>query len=330
MEFQSLDHFRIDADHWPTLLVRVNVDTLGKYSQFRASLKANYAIVWRDIALGYAALFATLCLVSLAPGIVGGLAAAIVGAIAIGFIIAYLQLFIHEAAHWNLAKSRKASDRIGNIAIAWHVGTSVAAYRKVHFDHHRYLGHEGDGERSYIHRLNWRLIIEMVTGIHALRIFLARSRAPKDSAAKSEAAPTSRLPLVRGIAVHGLLLAGLLAMGAWSAALAWIGGMAIFYPLFGTLRPLLEHRPSSSDSALLAGKREAVTRIFEDGLFARTFGGAGFSRHLLHHWEPQVSYTRLEDLERYLSATSIGAIIDARRTTYVQAFRDILASDNGR
>ena len=246
MEYQSLDHFRIDADHWPTLLVRVNADTLGQYSRFRASLTANYAIVWRDIALGYAALFATLGLVSLAPGIVGGLAAAIAGAIAIGFIIAYLQLFIHEAAHWNLARSRKASDRIGNIAIAWHVGTSVAAYRKVHFDHHRHLGHSGDGERSYVHRLNWRLIIEMITGIHALRIFLARTGAPGAACAKGEVAPTSKLPLARGIAVHGLLLAGLLGMGAWSAALAWIIGMAIFYPFFGTLRPLLEHRPSKS------------------------------------------------------------------------------------
>ena len=81
---------------------------------------------------------------------------------------------------------------------------------------------------------------------------------------------------------------------------------------------------------MLTGKRDAVTRIFADGLFSNIFGGAGFSRHLLHHWEPQLSYTRLGDLERYLCATSIGGIIDARRTTYLQAFRDILASDNGR
>ena len=105
--------------------------------------------------------------------------------------------------------------------------------------------------------------------------------------------------------------------------------MAIVYPLLATLRPLLEHRPVAAD-ALRPGANAAVTRLFADGPVARVFGGAGFSRHLLHHWEPQVSYTRLAELDAYLAATSLGPILDARRTTYVQAFREILANDLGR
>lgn len=326
MDHAPLEHFRIDADHWPSLLVRVNADTGGDYGRFRASLDARYGLVWRDIAIGYGALAVILGLVATAPGLAASLAAAMCGAVAVGFVIAYLQLFIHEAAHWNLASDRQTSDRLANLLIAWQVGTSVAAYRKVHFDHHRHLGQTDDGERSYVHRLSLRLLIELLTGAHALRIFLARSRA-RPSATR----PSSRLPLLRGVVVHALLLAVLVTVGAWSAALAWLGGMTIFFPFFATLRPLLEHRPAACDSAVLSvGKREAVTRLFADGPLARTFGGAGFSRHLLHHWEPQVSYTRLNDLEHYLLATSIGAIIEARRTTYFQAFRAILASDHGR
>jgi len=325
MEQLAPGHFRVDADHWPPLLARLNAETVGDYARFRRTLDADYRIVWRDIALGYLALAAILTLVALAPGIVGGFAAACAGAVAIGYTIAYLQLFIHEAAHWNLARDRRTSDRIANIVIAWQVGTSIAAYRRVHFDHHRHLGHDDDGERSYIHRLSGRLLFEMVTGIHAARIFIARSKAPKLPSAGG-----SKLPLLRGVAVHGILLVGLVAAGAWPAALAWIGGMAIFFPLFATLRPLLEHRRAASDEGALNGDRDAVTRMFADGFIARTFGGAGFSRHLLHHWEPQVSYTRLADLDAYLANTSVGAILAARRTTYGQAFRDILASDRGR
>lgn len=327
MEIIDRAHWQTDADHWPPLLARVNAETVNGYAKFRRSLTPDFAIVWRDITLGYFALAGVVVAVAQAPGLVGGIAAAAIGAVAIGFLIAYLQLFIHEAAHFNLAADRARSDRLADLVIAWQVGTTIAAYRRVHFEHHRHLGHDDDGERSYVHRLSWSLLAEMVTGIHALRIFMARARAPKG---KGDAAPKAIAPLLRGAAIHLALLTAMIALGAWPAALAWLGGMAIFFPLFATLRPLLEHRPTGTDVQLLTGPRDAVTRMFDDGLFARLFGGAGFNRHLLHHWEPQVSYTRLAELDAYLGRTSIGPIIDARRTTYFRAFRDILAHDRGR
>jgi fatty acid desaturase len=322
MKYSAPETFTIDPDDWPTLMSQVNADTQGGYAIFRRSLAPHFPTVWKDIALGYMALAAILGVTSLASGIFAGLAAAVVGAVFIGFTIAYLQLFIHEAAHWGLAKDRARSDKLANILIAWHVGTSIAAYRKVHFEHHRHLGRDGDEELSYRYPLSWKLLFEMVTGIHAVRILLMRSKAPKPASQAS-----SKAPLLRGVAVHGALLLSLLALGAWPAALAWCGGMAIFFPVFATLRPLLEHRPAKSDSKILSNDRLSVTRVFDDGLFARIFGGAGFNRHLLHHWEPSISYTRLADLDHYLSATSIGSIVDERRTTYRQAFFNILASD---
>lgn len=317
------DGFRIDADHWPSLRARVDAETAGGYARFRKDLAPRHGVVWRDIALGYAALALIVVAVGSVEGLVSGLLAAIFGAVAIGVAIAYLQLFIHEAAHYNLARDRATNDRIADTLIAWQVGTTIAAYRRVHFDHHRHFGHAEDGERSWAHRLSWRLVAGMLTGIHALRIFLARR-------GDSTATPSSKLPLIRGGAIHALLLGAMLALGAWPAALAWIGGVGIMFPFFATLRPLLEHRRAASDDALLGGDRDAVTRLFTDGPFARIFGGAGFTRHMLHHWEPQVSYTRLAELEAYLARTSIGPILDARRTTYWRAFRDILASDNVR
>jgi fatty acid desaturase len=171
--------------------------------------------------------------------------------------------------------------------------------------------------------LNWQLIAEMLTGLHALRVFLTRRKG-------EERIAVSKWPLVRGAVVHLLIIVAMVSLGGWPAALAWVGGVGVVFPFFATLRPLLEHRRAASDDALLSGDRDAVTRLFADGPFARIFGGAGFTRHMLHHWEPQVSYTRLAELEAYLARTSIGPILEARRTTYWRAFQDILASDRVR
>ena len=315
--------FAVDVDDWAPLKTRVEAETLGGYGRFRKTLTPRFEIVWRDIALGYAALVGIVVTVGSVGGIISDLMAAVFGAIGVGITIAYLQLFIHEAAHANLAAHRRTSDRIADALIAWQVGTSIAAYRAVHFDHHRHLGHARDGERSYVHALTPQLIVEMLTGIHAVRIFLTRAHAPQPNAAPS------RLPIIRGAAIHAMILGTIALLCAWPAVLAWGGGMAIVYPFLATLRPLLEHRPVAADQ-LRPGASEAVTRLFADGPVACIFGGAGFSRHLLHHWEPQVSYTRLAELDAYLATTSLAPVLDMRRTTYVRAFRDLLANDRGR
>src|SRR5438270_5804032 len=64
---------------------------------FARSLKPQYRIVYRDIGFGYAMLVASVLVTAFAPR-AGAPAAlcAIIGALLIGYWIAYLQLFIHE------------------------------------------------------------------------------------------------------------------------------------------------------------------------------------------------------------------------------------------
>jgi len=327
----AASEWHLDAEHWPALLVRVRQETDNDYVAFRQNLTPRFAVVWRDIALGYAALALTLWLTSIVSGWLAGAIAAVGGAIAVGGGIAYLQLFIHEAAHFNLASAKSKSDRLANIFIAWQVGTSIAAYRRIHFDHHRHLGQEGDGERSYACRLSWRFVAEMLTGVHALRVFIARANVKTTPSTSKNPAQGSAMPsLIRGVAMHAALLGFLAWQGAWVSVAAWVLGVGAVFPLFATIRPLLEHRPTGTDARILPGSGDAVTRLFDDGLLAQVVGGAGFNRHLLHHWEPQISYTRLADLDRYLAQTSIGNIMEARRTTYVRAFLDILEHDRDR
>ena len=176
-----------------------------------------------------------------------------------------------------------------------------------------------DTEVSYRNRLNPGFLLTMLTGVHALRVFRSRKQQP---GAGRKRQPDRLRPLLAGGCAHGAILLALVIAGWWPAAVAWIAGVAIFFPFFATMRQLLEHRPAAGD-----GGANAVTRLFADGPFAGVFGGAGFNRHMLHHLEPQVSYTRLADLEHFLAATSAKAELDARRSTYWKAFAEIVRSD---
>jgi len=300
-----------DPENLNGLRARVSAETKGEYVAFRNALVPDFSKVWRELALGYLALIVIVAGV----GMIGWIALPL-GALLIGFAIAYLQLFMHEAAHYGIARDRKTNDRIANWLICWQVGTDISSYRATHWEHHRSLGTSRDTEVSYWNSLTIRYVGAMLTGIQAARVFLTRDQA----ATRSSGAKL--WPLLRGVATHGLIVGSLVAVGWWSAATAWIVGMGIFFPFFATLRPLLEHRPVAPTNSTAA-----ITRIFGSDIFSCTFGGAGFNRHLLHHLEPQVSYTRLPDLEEFLLGTTARNELDARRNTYWGTFAELFKSD---
>jgi fatty acid desaturase len=303
----------------PATFRQIMTRELGStYIEFRNGLAPDYRRVLFDIGMGYGALILWMAIIGQANGLLFGLGAAAIGAVGVGFLIAYLQLFIHEAAHYNLAANRDDNDRLADWLISWQVGTSIAAYRATHFDHHRHFGVEGDTEVSYRHALSVKFIIDMLTGIHALRVFSNRKVVSAGKASKTSSA--SRLPLVRGLCIHFVIIVASFLAGWWPAALAWVGGMAIAFPFFATLRQLLEHRPIGA----MRDEAYGTNRLFEDSAFARIFGGAGFNRHLLHHLEPQVSYTRFAEFERFLMATSLAPILDAHRATYFGTLGQLL------
>ena len=69
-----------------------------------------------------------------------------------------------------------------------------------------------------------------------------------------------------------------------------------------------------------------MNKLFGSGPLASTLGGAGFNRHLLHHWEPQLSCTRLAELERFLENTELKPALDAHRTSYVREWLRLFGS----
>ena len=310
----------------PIALKATLVDSSGvPYREFRRGLTPRYARIWRDIALGYLAMLAgPIALVLWAPGFPLSLFAAAVCALLVGFSMAYMNNFFHESAHYNLHPDRTGNDRMTDLLMGWLFGSSIATYRKIHFQHHRALGTTEDSENSYFDPLGMRYLVEGLLGLKVLRT-LRRYREAENtrSATRDDGAGRSRLLWMAICAVANLGIAAIfLALSSPAAAAAWLAGVLLCFPFFVSLRQVLEHRSEDADPQVdyRVVDHGAVNRLFGDGPLANTLGSAGFNRHAIHHWEPNVSYTRLKDIEEYLQRTEIAPLIQSRRTTYSETF----------
>ena len=304
------------------------VDEQGvAYRDFRRQLTPRYSRVWRDIGLGYAAMFAVpVGLLVWDPGSPLSYVAAAAGALLVGYVMAFVNNFFHEAAHHNLHPERRTNDRLTNAVMGWMFGSDIATYRKIHFQHHRALGTTQDSENSYFDPLGTRYLVEGLLGLKVLRTLRRYRETEHNRAQKAtakDASGSTRLLWMAICAVVNLAIAGAFAaLGSPAAAAAWLGGLLLFFPFFVSLRQVLEHRAEDADPELDYHEVDhgAVNRLFGDGPLATTLGSAGFNRHALHHWEPNVSYTRLKDIEQYLLRTEIAPLVRDRRTTYSQTF----------
>ena len=104
----------------------------------------------------------------------------------VGYLLAYLNNFFHEAAHHNLLPVARANDIATNVVMGWLFGSSIQQYRKIHFQHHRALGTTMDSENSYFDPLRLRYMAEGLLGLKVLRTLrryrqMERERPSSDS-----------------------------------------------------------------------------------------------------------------------------------------------------
>jgi fatty acid desaturase len=244
-----------------------------------------------------------------------------VAAAAIGTAVHRLGLFIHEGAHYNLAPEKSASDRLANATVGLVVLTDVRAYRPIHMAHHRKLGQADDPERSYFESFDRRFVARGLLGANVMLALRQRMTPPEPS----EPAPSKLVPLA-GAALHAGIIIGLIGRGRRITAASWAVGVGSVYPLINTARQWLEHRDefARTDLPYEQAAHGVVTRMFTKGPLSSILGGVGFNRHLLHHWDASVSYTRLGDLEQSLQATAAGPVMHARGGSYTQTLRRLL------
>ena len=296
------------------------------YRSVREQLKPRWWVVWTDLGATWLALAAVIALLWAMPSTWpwwSRLLLAIVGSVPIGVLVHRIGLFLHEGAHVNVAPAAH-NDLVTNIAAGAIVLTDVRAYRPIHMAHHRNLGTTRDTERTYFERLDLPFLVRAASGVHVLQVIRHRSATASDAAEGDEpqARPSLLVPLL-GVAGHATLIVTALVVGAWPVAIGWVLGLGSMYPLVQSTRQLLEHRApeASGDLDYRTVDHGAFTRMFDRAAMGPVLGGAGFNRHLLHHWDAKVSYTRLAELERWLEQTDAEPLITARRSSYVRAVR---------
>ena len=125
------------------------------YTVFRNSLQPHYRTVAYDILKGYFALFLITASVIILDYHFHSYWWIIipVSSVLIGYIAAYLALFIHEAGHFNIHPDKKKNDKLAEFFLCLPFGLSLKAYRKIHWQHHLHLGTPQDAEVSYFHAL---------------------------------------------------------------------------------------------------------------------------------------------------------------------------------
>lgn len=301
------------------------------YKAFKLGLRQpKHAEAWRDVALAYlvlAGLVAAIGLAHLGPWWVA-LGAGLLGAPAIGMALNFLIMFFHEGAHGLMHPDPKWNDRLVNLLVGAWMMQDVRRYRPIHFAHHRHLGTPLDTERNYFEHLNGGLVLRMLTGVRAFGALRDRATAAalgptSEAIAKAQHEAGFPWPWLVGVGYHLSVLALAAAMGWWALAFAWVAGLLAWFPFFAGLRQLLEHRDEAArhDVNYAQEAHGALARIFRPGPLTRILGSAGFDRHLLHHLEPQISCTRLAELESFLRGTELGPFLEANTTSYPAAFQ---------
>lgn len=295
------------------------------YAVFREQLTPRYSTVYADMAKGYFFLMAvivSIILLQLYTTIPWWLLVP-AGGFFIGYTAAYIALFAHEASHYNLHPDKKKNELLGTLLLCLPFGLSLKSYRKIHWQHHLHLGTPADTEISYFNHLSGLFILETITGIHLLRTIFSKE---KSTVLNKEQVKESRMMLLAGGLLHASLLTLAFITHFWIPALAWILGFGLFFPFFASIRQLLEHRDELAHALTDFRKQPhgKISRIFYHTLLSGSFGAAGFTRHMIHHWDPQASYTRMKDIEQFLEEDEkTAAILRESRTSYITVFKKL-------
>jgi fatty acid desaturase len=197
----------------------------------------------------------------------------------------------------------------------------------VHWKHHLNLGDDGDTEISYLNPISLSQMLFEFLGINAMRSVLRYFDA---SAPRQGGAARSKLfifGLLLLLAVQAAVILGLFFGLSPAAGLSWALAFWVVTPLCNKLRQTMEHRSMYAGNLKLLSPKEQgpVNRLFGSDWFSSKFGDAGFNRHLLHHWDPAISYTRVPEMEAFFLDSDLRQVIEKNKTTYLKTFMVLAA-----
>jgi len=298
------------------------------YMEFRKSLSTNYKRVQTSIYLTWILILLLVAWASTAPSVF--LAFLLLPPLSL--LQHRILTTLHEGAHFHLAKNRKTNDFFTNLLAGWFTLNSVQVYRKIHLEHHRFLGEEEDPESSYMEKLDLTWLLTAIIGAKTLKAFFTGKYFIPRKVSSSSVSVKQNMFFV-GLISHGMLLILLFSFDS-IAALVWSISTFFVLPFLSLLRNLLEHKyVESVEPELLVylasqnlgiesrpPSNPVTTRIFTLSRLSQLYGSMGFSRHLVHHWDPSISFQNLGKVHEFLLETPIGIHISNVDTTSSKVF----------
>lgn len=296
-------------------------DMQGKtYASYRKELLPDYNLVKRDIIAGYVCLLMILsAAIILKHFNIFYFPFLLIGGFLIGYCLGYLHLFIHEAAHYNIHPDRNINDKISDFSLGVFFGITVKNYRKIHWLHHQHLGTVSDTEHTYYNKLNILFLLKSITGLQAFNVIIDRAK----TSTNNKTSGKNIFYMLYVFLFHTILLCALYFFSGWIVVIMWVVGLVCFFPFFAALRQLLEHRDKNAPDKIdfLQNDHGKINRLFGNNFFDKSFGAAGFNKHLIHHWDPVISYTRLKDVEIFLlNSPATSEKIQQYKTGYLKTF----------
>jgi fatty acid desaturase len=310
------------------LFEEVTDDKGLSYTDYRKTLKPDYTITWLHIGGGLIAIIAlSVCAWYLQSSLPGWFWLTVPGfSLLIGFAIAYLNLFVHEAGHFYIHPVKKTNDLLANVFLCSWMGIDIKAYRKIHWQHHLHLAGPDDTENSYFNPITLKFILETLTGIHLLRVMTSKSN--KEFLGK-ELTKKAFYMLLVGLSINLVILGFAIYYSHWQFLITWCLGMIVVFPFFATIRQIIEHRNEEAlkEKNYYSSTKNRISRLFSGSLLSRLFGSAGFNKHMIHHWDPHLPFTALGRAEKFLSqCRRTGEIIASSRTTYFSVVKKMFLS----
>jgi len=214
-----------------------------------------------------------------------------------------LAALMHDFAHYRFIAEKKLSDAVGNLVLAWPIGTTVAGYRRNHLAHHNYTntGRDpdwvvklGTREFSFPQEMRFALLnfLGYFVGVSSLRDMRTAFQRMRDD----DVSPW-RQKLAR-LGFYGAIAAALTVTGTWAEfALYWAVPYVTLFFLFLYVRSVAEHFGETMEATSeLNGTRTVLPHFWERWFFCPR----NLNYHLDHHLYPSVPFYNLPALHEAL------------------------------
>jgi fatty acid desaturase len=238
-----------------------------------------------------------------------------------------LMLVVHEGVHNTLLKNRRWNDRIAEWFAAWPILMPYRSYRRIHREHHLYLGTPKDPDfaRNRPDRLTEASglagVVRLLLGFEGRQVAVRRFWGPGDPEAEREG--FAWRPALR-VAAYLAVVAGAYAFGGLRLlALYWLVPL-LWFLVAMRLKGIAEHFAVPAHSHL------NQSRTFKPSFLASLLVTPLHAEyHIEHHLYPGVPHYRLPDLHKELARLPEYADEAHISTAYSDFLRECVALYRG-